>query len=201
MSTAFTELAERSRSGDRGAASEWIAGRFRRIRDLAHLRLPAATPLRAEMDSEDLAQEAALRAFARIEDFAGSTESSFFAWIVKIIDSVCADRARAAGALKRGGGVRREPEADAFLARLDWHGATPSEQAMGAELLAQYRSALRRLPSHEALAIVLRRHCDCTFAELAAELGQQTEAQARSLLSRALARISPLLVEPGANRD
>jgi DNA-directed RNA polymerase specialized sigma24 family protein len=54
----------------------------------------------------------------------------------------------------------------------------------------RYFQALHELDERQREVILLRRNAGCSFAEIAAELDLHGEAQARTLLSRALAALA-----------
>lgn len=78
----------RARTGDE-AAYRWLLGRYRGrvVRLAAHI-------LRRDVEAEDVAQEAFVRAFQRLSEF--QNKGRFSAWLFQITVRLCLDRRRSA---------------------------------------------------------------------------------------------------------
>jgi RNA polymerase sigma factor (sigma-70 family) len=112
------------------------------------------------------------------------------------------DAVRREQAQKRGEG-RVRPRADppsAFLVSSVFPGGgpTPSQVAAGHELAEQVEELLVALPERERRLFVLRRLCELSFEEIAAEMEELgSPATIRSLYSRLMARLVAQLPEAG----
>lgn len=168
-------LREFRESGDPRAFDELVRRTESRVRSVA------LTILRDPAEAEDAAQDAFLRAFRSADSYRG--EGPVGAWLCRIGVRCAHD------ALRRAGRRRRLVEA-----------ATPSagpEDAAGSspgmDRRAELESALRRLPSAEREALVLKEVAGMTYAEIARScrvpLGtaQSRIHRARQRLAEALA--------------
>ena len=176
------ELVERARGGDVEAYGELV----RRYQEQA--LATAYVILRDRQEAEDASQEAFARAFVALKRFRAG--GSFRAWLLTIVVNEARDlyaaRQRRAQVLSRASG------------RLDTSGAAPSAEAAAfgqrrRELLLE---ALFRLPAADRLVITCRYFLDLSEREMADVLGV-ARGTVKSRLSRALARLAPILRELG----
>jgi RNA polymerase sigma factor (sigma-70 family) len=171
------------------------------LREMAHIELGARNRLREQWDSADVAQEAALRIWRQPQTFRGDSDAQFLAFALRVVESVIVDGARRQGAVKRGRDRQAAGDGEAFLAGAAADRPTPSEVAMGVEAAARFFDALQRLDPRYRRVILLRQSCGCSFAEIATELELGSEAQARALLARALAKLAELTIERGGDQQ
>lgn len=123
-------------------------------------------------------------------------------WLAKLAENNLRDAHRRKRTQRRGGG-RVRPRADLptdFLVSSVFPGPepTPSQAAQGGELAAEIESQLISLPDRQRRVFVMRRLCELSFEEIAAELDLGSAASARSLYSRTMARLSARLPDPGS---
>ncbi|MBK7643528.1 MAG: RNA polymerase sigma factor [Planctomycetes bacterium] len=183
MSRAIQEpvLLARARAGDRQAYGELVGLHFARVYSLLH-----RTTGNHE-DAEDLAQETFVRAWTALARFRES--SSFSTWVTRIALHLATDHARAR-ALRHS-----TPLGEHDPAQPESHSA--AAQSHEAELAAATAHALDCLPPRLRLALVLRVLEGREYAEVAELTGVRPATartqvmQARSLLTRALARWLP----------
>jgi RNA polymerase sigma factor (sigma-70 family) len=147
------------------------------------------------MDSEDVMQEALLRAYVGLGRLRVANSAQFIAWMAKIVERTILDFVRSEGRRKRGRDRRLldGSTADVLVERVPTKGPTPTQVAMGKELAERYFTALESLEHRHREAILMRRHAGMSFSEIAEFLDVGSEAQARMLLSRALAKLARLM--------
>jgi len=191
-------LLRRARAREPEAVAELFRRALPHVREMARARLRAGNPLRAALDSEDLLQEALLRAWRALDQAAFDGFAPFAAWLARIVEHTLHDAARAEARLKRGAGRKLSADEAVFLSSVPALQPTPSEVQMGAELAERALAALAAMDERSREAILLRRNLGCSFAEITRRLGLAGEAQARTLLSRALAELARRLDEPQA---
>jgi RNA polymerase sigma-70 factor (ECF subfamily) len=145
--------------GDYGAARQ--LDQYREyLRILAGIRLDSR--LQAKCDPSDVVQDALLNAHKSIEEFRGTTEPEFKAWLRKILANTMMNTIQAYHTQKRDASVEHSLAVALgdMSSRLDkWLAAdqsTPSDQAMWNERLGQLVAALERLPEDQRQAIELR---------------------------------------------
>jgi RNA polymerase sigma-70 factor (ECF subfamily) len=173
--------------------------RFREyLRLLARLQLDPR--LRGKLDPSDVVQQTLLEAYEKREQFRGSTEGEWLAWLRQALAHNLADALRAFGQARRDVARERSLEAavEASSRRLQaWLAAdqsSPSQQAERHERAVRLAEALAALPDDNREALVLHYCQDMPLADIAAHLGR-TPAAVAGLLKRGLkqlrARLSP----------
>lgn len=175
---------------------QWLE-RFR-----PYLRLLAHTHLNprqhAKLDSSDIVQQTLLDAFAKQEQFRGSSEAELVAWLREILKNNLADALRKQQRLKRD--VRREQSLegaiDASFSRThSWLAAvqsSPSQQAAKQEELLRLSQVLCDLPKAQREAVILHHLQGLSLAEVA-QLTGKSEAAVAGLLFRGLKTLHELL--------
>ena len=154
----------------------------------------------AKLDSSDIVQQTLTDAFAKRDQFRGSSEAERAAWLREILKHNLADALRNQRRDKRD--VRREQSLEgaidaSFSRTLDWLAAvqsSPSQRAVKQEDLLRLSEALTTLPDAQREAIVLHHLQGLKLAEVAAEMGR-TEAAVAGLLFRGLKALHGLLGE------
>lgn len=151
----------------------------RRIRAAAHRGLPANSPLRRSIDSEDLMQETVADLVRAASQFRGRTWGRFFAFTLELLQRRKVAHARRAK-------VRRA-ERDAGASPSELHDPrvpTPSNEAMAHDDAKKAARLLRELasPYREALELKLR---GVPTHEIASTLGAE-EGTVRKRIARAL---------------
>ena len=154
----------------------------------------------AKLDSSDIVQQTLLNAFAKRDQFRGSTEAELAGWLREILKHNLADALRDQRRDKRD--VRREQSLEAgidasFSRTQAWLAAvqsSPSQRAVKQEELLRLSEALTKLPETQREVIVLHHLQGLKLAEVAAEIGR-TEAAVAGLLFRGLRTLHTLLEE------
>lgn len=178
-------LAAAIRSGDRSELQRLMALYRPRLRAAAEQLIPH--PLRVRLDASDLVQDALLQGTAQIEQFQGTTDTEFAAWLKRILQRLIVDRIRHHTSDKRD--IRRELPSPDGVDRSD--SETPSRVASRKEDLSRIRRALIRLPPDQQQAIELRTQ-GASFEELGVQTGRSADA-ARMLWGRAISRLLKLV--------
>jgi RNA polymerase sigma-70 factor (ECF subfamily) len=163
-------------------------------------RLQLDPRLRGKLDPSDVVQQTLLEAYEKREQFRGSTEGEWLAWLRQALAHNLADALRAFGQARRDVARERSLEAavEASSRRLQaWLAAdqsSPSQQAERHERAVRLAEALAALPDDNREALVLHYCQDLPLADIAAHLGR-TPAAVAGLLKRGLkqlrARLSP----------
>jgi RNA polymerase sigma-70 factor (ECF subfamily) len=156
-------------------------------------------------DAEEVVQEAFLRGYQKLQQFAGN--ANFGTWVYRIAANYAIDRLRQ----RKNEDSRRErptrvaegePETDA-LSEVKDAAPSPERLAGSAQLAAKMKEALDTLTPAERTAIVMRHWDGCGIDEIAAVLKSNTSA-AKNTVFRAVQKLRAALapfVEPrGAAR-
>lgn len=146
-------LAEAARAGDREAFTLLMV-RYREVA-LAY----AFACLRSREESEDITQEAFVRAFLSLDRFRAS--ECWGAWLMRILRNLCAD------ALRRRKGRRTEPIED------DWPEdcPTPEMAALTHERRQELHHAIAGLPDKFRVPLLMHYVSRRTYREIAVALG------------------------------
>jgi RNA polymerase sigma-70 factor (ECF subfamily) len=169
------------------------------LRLLARLQLDPR--LRGKLDPSDVVQQTLLEAYQKREQFRGSTEGEWLAWLRQALAHNLADALRAFGQAKRDVARERSLEAavEASSRRIQaWLAAdqsSPSQQAERHERAARLAEALATLPDDNREALVLHYCQDLPLADIAAQLGR-TPAAVAGLLKRGLKQLRERLAPP-----
>jgi RNA polymerase sigma-70 factor (ECF subfamily) len=173
------DLVERAKAGDSDAVNRLFARFLPSLRRWASGRLPRWT--RDLMDTDDLVQETLIRAVKRIDQFESRHEGALQAYLRQAVVNRIRDEVRRS---------KRSPVATALDDDAADRGASPLEDAIGAEALERYEAALARLRPEEREAIVARVEMDGSYQEVAQALGRPSADAARMAVSRALLRLA-----------
>lgn len=180
-------LVAAARGGDDAALDRLFERYLPWVRRTVALKL--GRPLGECTDMEDVVQESLLEAFRALKAGDHPSEGKFRHWLTRLVENNVRDAARRRGALKRGGGkVRRMADfADSVLSESLFPGAeaSPSQVAIGREAEERLERAMLALDPKHREAIVLRKLCGMSYAEMADALGYTKEVTVRSLFSRA----------------
>jgi RNA polymerase sigma factor (sigma-70 family) len=172
-------LVERAKTGDREALNHLFTRFLPSLRRWASGRLPRWT--RDLMDTDDLVQETVMRAVNRIEQFESRHEGALQAYLRQAIVNRIRDEVRRS---------KRAPLETGLNENAAHQGASPLEQAIGAEALERYEAALARLRPEEREAIVARVEMDGSYKEVAQALGKPSADAARMAVARAVLRLA-----------
>jgi len=173
------DLVERAKTGDSDALNHLFARYLPSLRRWASGRLPRWT--RDLMDTDDLVQETVVRAVKRINRFESRHEGALQAYLRQAVINRIRDEVRRA---------RRSPAPDLLDDNAADPGASPLEEAIGAEAMERYEAALERLRPEEREAIVTRVEMDGTYQDVANALGKPSADAARMAVTRALLRLA-----------
>jgi RNA polymerase sigma-70 factor, ECF subfamily len=192
---AIAELIQQARAGDTQAL-ESLLHRYRQYVRLL-VRCRAGGRLQARVDSSDFVQETLFRAARNIQQFHGTGEEEWCAWLARIAENeVVHQMRRHLGAAKRAAGreqVVAEPGDSANGAsRLErWLTRTqssPSLAAMRKERSLLLADALARLPDDYREVLILRHLEGLDFPEVANRMNRSAGA-VRILWTRALKKL------------
>ena len=176
------DLLERFKQGDEGAVETLIERSLPPLRRWARGRLPARA--RSLTETNDLVQQALVRALPRLKRFDARHPGALQAYLRQAVANHILDEIRRAN--------RRpmEPELPAHLADA---GPTPLEIAIGRQGFERYEAALARLRPHDREAIVARVELQQSYAEVALALGKPTANAARVAVTRAIRNLVRLM--------
>jgi RNA polymerase sigma-70 factor (ECF subfamily) len=172
------DLLARARAGDQSALNELLSRYLPRLQRWATGRLPGWA--RDLADTQDLVQEALVRAFKGMERFEARGEGALAAYLRQAVLNRIRDEIRR---------VKRRPEREELEDR-PTSGASPLELAIGMEALERYERALARLRDADREAVVAAVEMSYTPDELARVLGKPTANAARVAVARALGRLA-----------
>jgi RNA polymerase sigma-70 factor (ECF subfamily) len=177
-------LLDRARTGNQ-AALERLARRYLpHLRIFARGRLPSGA--RSLEETDDIVQLALMRGFAQLETFRAERKGSFLVYLRVIVDNLIRDRGRS---------VARRPKSEELPENLTDHAPTPLDEAVAHEERARYEQALAKLKPAQREAIMLRFELDCSYEQIADELGIASPDAARMRVERGLLRLAQLLEE------
>ena len=183
------ELVDRARQGDHEAFGDLVD----RHRHAVYRAALAA--LRSPAEAEDVAQEAFVTAYQKLDMFRG--EASFKTWVVTIAWRKALDRRaslsrwwRTARPQATAGGEPGDP-----IERLAASGPSQEHEFLGSELAGHLRRLVATLPAKLRDSLLLVGSGDYSYEEAAAVIGAPVGtvkwcvSEARRLLKRKLARL------------
>jgi RNA polymerase sigma factor (sigma-70 family) len=181
------DILERARKGDSSAARILIERTVGPLRRWARGRLPYYA--RAGANTEDVVQDAVLRALARVDHFEHRSVDGMQKYLRESVRNRIRDEVRRV--MRRGVGEEL-PET------LHDHGYSPLEELILKERSERYLAALRTLKPTDRMAIIFRLEHHHSFEEIAAKLGKATPDAARMAVTRAVKRLADAigLTEP-----
>ena len=184
------DLLERARAGDEAALNALLARYLPRLRRWASGRLPRWA--RDMADTQDLVQEAVVQTFRKIEGFEWRGDGALQAYLRQAILNRIRDELRRAG---------RRPANAALDSQSPDVAPSPLEEAIGAQALERYETALQRLRAEDREAIISRIELGCTHEQLASVLGKPSANAARMAVERALVRLAAQMRALAAGPD
>lgn len=188
------DLISQARAGE-GVALQSLLQRYRQYVKLL-VRCRAKGRLQARVDSSDFVQETLLRAARNIQQFQGTGEEEWCAWLARIAENEVVHQMRHhLGAAKRAASreqpVSPDDSADG-ASRLDrWftkEQSSPSLAAMRKERCLLLADALARLPEDYREVLILRHLEGFDFPEVATRMNRSSGA-VRVLWTRALKKL------------
>jgi RNA polymerase sigma-70 factor (ECF subfamily) len=192
-------LLERARSGDERAREELFA----RCRSFVGIvaRAEVESWMRAKIDASDLVQQTLLDAHRGWNNFRGTTEAEWMAWLRRILSNNTADYVRRYhGTAKRRARRevpldRRAPGASSFGAfDPSDPGESPSQAFLRLERQVEVADAIAQLPEDYQEVIMLRNLQRLPFSEVADRMGRSRPA-VQMLWMRALEKLQEQLKE------
>jgi len=145
-------------------------------------------------DAEEVVQEAFLRAYQKLRQFAGN--ANFGTWVYRIAANYAIDRLRQRKneESRRENPTRRvEGEADVdVLSRVKDEAPNPERLAGSAQMAEKMKEALQALTPAERTAIVMRHWDGCGIEEIAAVLKSNSSA-AKNTVFRAVQKLRQAL--------
>lgn len=173
------ELVQRARAGDGPALERLIERYLPVLRRWATGRLPHAA--RDLVDTEDLIQDTLVKTLRNVGSFVPRHDGALSAYLREALSNRLKDEVRR---------VRNRPQRDPL--RDDRAGGEPSplEQALGAEALQRYESALGRLADEDRELVLARIEMGMTYEQVARAMNKPTPDAARMAVGRALVRLA-----------
>ena len=145
-------------------------------------------------DAEEVVQEAFLRAYQKLSQFAGN--SNFGTWVYRIAANYAIDRIRQRNVEEARQVTPSRPKEDGVeidpVALIKDPSASPERLASSAQLAAKMQQALDELTPAERTAIVMRHWEGCAIEEIAAVLKSNSNAT-KNTVFRAVAKLRKAL--------
>jgi RNA polymerase sigma-70 factor (ECF subfamily) len=169
----------RARTGDGEAARVLIERTVGPLRRWARGRLPYYA--RGGANTEDVVQDAVVRALARVNHFEHRTVDGMQAYLRESVRNRIRDEVRR---------VTRRGIAEELPESIHDDGYSPLEELIRRERSERYLAALRTLKPNDRLAIIFRLEHRHSFEEIAQKLGKSSPDAARMAVSRAMKRLA-----------
>jgi|SRR5687768_7548645 RNA polymerase sigma factor (sigma-70 family) len=173
------ELLEQLRRGDARARDLLIERSLPQLRRWARGRLPQWA--RSLADTQDLVQDAVMRALPKLESFEVRHPGALQSYLRQAVQNRIYDEVRKVNS--------RPPAHDAMPEEVPDLTPSPLEQAIGKQGLDRYERALTTLKPTDRDAIVARIELQQSYEEVAIALGRPNANAARMAVTRALARL------------
>lgn len=169
------DLLERFKQGDEQAINMLLERSLPSLKRWARGRLPSWA--RGLADTQDLVQNAVIRALPHLKTFEVRHPGALQAYLRQAIANHIRDEIRR---------VKAHPAQTELSDSEPDHGPSPLEQAIGREGFERYEAALSRLRPAEREAIIARLELQQSYEEVAMALGKPSAAAARMLVARAV---------------
>ena len=169
------ELLERFKKGDEEAVSLLVERSIPPLKRWARGRLPQWA--RSLAETQDLVQNAVLRALPHLKTFEAKHPGALQAYLRQAVNNHIRDEIRK---------VKVRPAGHRALGRSARRGASPLERAIGQQSLERYEAALKSLRPVDREAIIARVELQQSYDEIAIALGKPTADAARMAVVRAL---------------
>lgn len=173
------DVLARARTGDGEAARVLIERTVGPLRRWARGRLPYYA--RGGANTEDVVQDAVVKALARVDHFEHRSVDGMQAYLRESVRNRIRDEVRR---VTRRGVAQELPEV------LHDHGYSPLEELIRKERSDRYLAALRTLKPNERMAIIFRIEHHHSFEEIAQKLGKASPDAARMAVTRAVKRLA-----------
>lgn len=178
-SASTLDILERARQGDSTAARVLFERTLGPLRRWARGRLPFYA--RAGANTDDVVQDAVVRALGHLETFEHRTVGGLQAYLRQSVRNRIRDEVRR---VSRRGVGEELPEV------LHDHAHSPLEQLILKEKSERYLAALRTLKPNDRLAIIFRLEHRHSFDEIARRMGKSSPDAARMTVTRAVRRLA-----------
>ncbi len=169
------DLLERFKQGDEDAVGMLVERSLPPLKRWARGRLPVWA--RSLADTQDLVQDAVIRALPHLKTFEARHAGALQAYLRQAIANHIRDEIRKVSG--------RPVPAELRDSHADM-GPSPLEQAIGHEGLERYEAALESLKPAEREAIIARVELQQSYEEIALALGKPSAEAARMAVSRAV---------------
>jgi len=173
--TSTVDLLERFKGGDQDAINQLVERSLPPLKRWARGRLPQWA--RSLAETQDLVQNAVLRALPHLKTFEARHPGALQAYLRQAIDNHIRDEIRK---------VRSRPSAQPLSDDQLDEGPSPLEQAIGREGMAHYEAALNSLRPIDREAIIARIELQQSYEEIALALSKPTADAARMTVVRAI---------------
>lgn len=175
------DLLERFKQGDEEAVAVLVERSLPPLRRWARGRLPRWA--RSLTDTQDLVQDAVLRALPRLKSFEARYPGALQAYLRQAIANHIRDEIRKVGT---------RPTADLPEDQPDT-APSPLEQVVGHDNFERYEAALERLRPIDREAIIARVELQQSYEEVAIALGKPNADAARMAVSRAIRNLVQIM--------
>ena len=172
------ELLERVKGGDQAALDDLVERSVPPLKRWARGRLPQHA--RSLQETQDLVQNAVMRAIPRLKTFQALHPGALQAFLRQAVANEIIDEIRK---------VKRRPEPVALADELPSREPSPLEQAIGREGFERYETALARLKPSDREAIIARMELQQSYEEVALALAKPNANAARAAVKRAIERL------------
>lgn len=176
------QLLGRIREGEEEARDRLVQRFLPALRRWARGRLPAHA--RGLVDTDDLVQEAFLRALRQVDAFEPTRPGSFLSYLHQILINAVRD------AILRDD-RRKNRERTASESVLDREELL--QQSLGVDRVRAYESALAGISASQQPAVILRVEFGFKYEEIAQALGRASADAVRMQVTRALARMAEIM--------
>lgn len=176
------DVMARAKAGDLSAARVLIERTVGPLKQWARRRLPGYA--RAGANTDDIVQDAVMRALRRLDRFEYRTVDGLQAYLRQSVRNRIKDEIRR---------VTRHGIAEELPYGLQDEGYSPLEEMILKEQSERYLAALRTLRPEDRLAIIFRLEHRRSFDVIAEKLGKASPDAARMAVSRALKRLADVL--------
>ena len=169
------DLLERFKQGDEQAVAQLLQRSVPPLKRWARGRLPQWA--RSIEDTQDLVQDAVIRALPKLKTFEVRHPGALQAYLRQSITNHIRDEIRA---------VNRRPQRSELDDNQPDAGLSPLERAIGQEGLERYERALQKLKPAEQEAIIARLELQQSYEEVALALDKPSADAARMTVARAI---------------
>lgn len=182
--TSTIDLLERFKQGDEVAVGLLVERSLPQLKRWARGRLPQWA--REIDDTQDLVQDAVIRALPRLKTFEAEHPGALQAYLRQAITNHIRDEIRK---------IKRRPPQTELIDNHPDAGLSPLEKAIGQEGLERYEKALAKVRPADREAIVARLELQQSYEEVAIALGKPSADAARMTVARAIKALIGAMAE------